>query len=120
MPIDEILSNEKAAIAASADSLALKPALEKLAASLEALEPASSASFISHVKSLPTIPSFYGSLPTFPKKPTDPYEVALASGDLPTHDSEIEYEDNLEFYKKECKVFANALAKACREFSLRL
>lgn len=119
MPIANVLADEKAATAATSPA-ALKPALERLAESLEALDAASAEGFVSHIKSLGRVPEFYGDVPPFPKKPADPYEAALASGDLPTHDSEIEYEDNLEFYRKECAEFAKALARACREFSSRL
>ena len=53
-------------------------------------------------------------MPKFPKKPADPYDSPDASGDLPTHDAEIEYEDNIMFYRNECILFAKQLAKACR------
>ena len=112
--MSDVLANEKDAISRQG----ARDALEKLAASLEQLDPASGQDLIAHLKGLPAIPQFYGK-PAFPKKPVDPYEVASSSGDMPTHDSVIEYEDNLMFYRKECAEFAKELAKAVRESSAK-
>ena len=113
MGSEEAKSDEKAAVAASGPA-ALKPALEKLAASLDKLDILEAEKFVAHLKSLPKPPDFYGQLPKFPKKPTDPYEKAASTGDMPTHDAEIEYEDDVMFYRNECIAFAKELAKACR------
>lgn len=127
MQLEDVLSHENAAIAlVSADYSSpearakLKPALETLAASLEALEPLMAADFVSHLNQLKAVPSFYGEIPPLPKKPRNPYGAAQASGDLPTHDSVTEYEDEMMFYRNECRTATKALAAACREFSSRL
>ena len=114
MGSEEAMSDEKAAVAALASPPALKPALERLAASLDKLDILEAEKFVAHLKSLPNPPEFYGQLPKFPKKPTDPYEKAESTGDMPTHDAEIEYEDDVMFYRNECIAFAKQLAKACR------
>ncbi len=108
--MSDVVANEKDAISRHG----ARDALEKLAASLEQLDQASGPGFITHLKSLPAIPQFYGKLPQFPKKPADPYESATSSGDMPTHDSVIEYEDSMMFYRQECAEFARELAKAVR------
>jgi hypothetical protein len=113
LAMSDVVANEKDAISRQG----ARDALEKLAASLEQFDPAFGPDLIAHLKSLPAIPQFYGKLPPFPKKPTDPYESATSSGDMPTHDSVIEYEDSMMFYRQECAEFAKELAKAVREFS---
>jgi hypothetical protein len=115
--LEDILANENAAVAAQAGSASLKPALAKLAESLEQLDPGFAPDVIKHLQDLKVIPPFYGEIPPFPKKPENPYATASASGDLPTHDAVIEYEDDMMFYRKDCAEFAKALAKAVREFS---
>jgi len=115
--LEDVLANEKAAVAAPAGSASLKPALEKLAESLEQLDPGFAPDLVKHIQGLQAIPTFYGEIPPSPKRPENPYATAQASGDLPTHDSVIEYEDDMMFYKKDCAEFAKALAKAVREFS---
>lgn len=115
MTLADVLSNEKDAVSRQG----AKGALEKLAASLEALDLGFAPDFVAHVKGLKEVPVFYGTLPPFPKKPDDPYSVAQASGDLPTHDAVTEYEDDMMFYVKDCAEFAKSLAKAVRGFPAR-
>ena len=113
MTLEDVLSAEKEAVS----SQGAKNALEKLASLLEKLEPVAAEGFIAHLKGLAEFPQFYGALPEFPKKPTDPYKLAQASGDLPTHDAVTEYEDDMMYYRNECRDVARELAKACRAFA---